>query len=389
MAKTTLLNVANNNLLLAIQNLLKSILELDNIEALLVPKQKNIQNQTGFAGIMPTLISDPADIDGTNPLAPAFVTNAAKLVSKLTHKPVGKKIAVVLRPCEINALTELVKLKQASLEDLIIIGIDCLGAYTNKDIALLSKSETPYETQNFIENALGGGKPIIEGYERATACKACENPVPQNADILIGLFGVDIKKQVIVKALTEKGDNLFSELSLKESESIKEDTPEREKAVADIISERIEFKEKIFKETNEATNTLEKLSDYFTSCINCYNCRVACPVCYCRECVFNTDVFNHDPYQYIQWAKRKGSVKMPTDTSFYHITRLAHMSLACVGCGQCSNACPNDIPVMELFKYIADTTQTAFEYKAGEDINQPPPLSIFKEEEYLDVVGIN
>ena len=65
------------------------------------------------------------------------------------------------------------------------------------------------------------------------------------------------------------------------------------------------------------------------------HCRVACPVCYCKECVFLTNVFEHDPDQYLRWAKRKGMVKMPTDTVFYHITRMVHMSTACVGCGQC------------------------------------------------------
>jgi len=43
---------------------------------------------------------------------------------------------------------------------------------------------------------------------------------------------------------------------------------------------------------------------------------------------------------------------------------------------------------MDLFKYIGSITQAAFEYEAGKDINQPPPLSVFKEEEYLDVVGV-
>ncbi len=80
---------------------------------------------------------------------------------------------------------------------------------------------------------------------------------------------------------------------------------------------------------------------------------------------------------------------MPTDTVFYHMTRLAHMSTACVGCGQCSNACPNDIPVMELFKTVAQRTQDAFEYEAGRNIDEVPPLSEFREEEFEDVVGLD
>jgi len=79
---------------------------------------------------------------------------------------------------------------------------------------------------------------------------------------------------------------------------------------------------------------------------------------------------------------------MPTDTVFYHITRLAHMSTACVGCGQCSNACPNDIPVMELFRTVAQSTQQAFEYTAGRRVDEKPPLSEFRENEFNEVVGM-
>jgi len=116
---------------------------------------------------------------------------------------------------------------------------------------------------------------------------------------------------------------------------------------------------------------------------------VACPVCYCKECVFVTAVFDHEPSQYLQWSQRKGVIKLPTDTIFFHITRLAHISTACVGCGQCSNACPNDIPVMELFRAIAHQTQKAFNYQAGRDLDDKPPLSEFQEDEFQEVVGLN
>ena len=115
---------------------------------------------------------------------------------------------------------------------------------------------------------------------------------------------------------------------------------------------------------------------------------MACPVCYCKECVFNTDVFDHDSYQYMAWAQSKGVLKLPVDTLFFHITRLAHMSLSCVGCGQCSNACPNDIPVMELFALVAGDSQAAFDYRAGCDPDEALPLSEFKENELSDAVGI-
>jgi formate dehydrogenase (coenzyme F420) beta subunit len=378
MTSTACLHIENGDILQSIQGLLTLVMEKGGIEAVLVPKRRD----NGHS-IMPFLINDPAQCKEADPLSPVFALNAAKQVSKLTHRPSGKKIAAVLRPCEIRALIELVKLKQADLSQVVLISIDCLGAYTNKDWARANESmkdeETYEDPAHFIEQQL-----MHQDEALAQACKVCDHPVSDHADIRIGLFGMDTSRQLLITSTTRAGSDLMDALSL-EPCSEPEDRQER---INDFISKRLEKRDMLFKDTAEKTDSLEKLDRYFARCINCYNCRVACPVCYCKECVFNTDVFDHDPYQYLVWARRKGAVKLPADTLFFHLTRLAHMSLSCVGCGQCSNACPNDIPVMELFTLVAKDVQTAFDYRAGKDPDQAMPLSEFKEKELFDVVGI-
>jgi len=377
MPKTAKIDVKDGNLSGAVQNFLKSVLESEGINAILAPQHLPMKDV-----VMPSLISDPARLEGVDPFAPVFPLNAARVVSRLTRKPIGGKIAVLLRPCEIRAFVELIKLKQGKNDEIIIIGVDCLGAYKNTDYLRIIKNGSA--TSQFCQNALSGKGTIIDGSDISSACKSCEHPVPEGADILIGLFGVDIQKNLLLQALTPKGEELFKTLKLGEAEEPKE----RESVIDKLTAERTAYRDKMFAETHEATDTLEKLTAYLAGCVNCYNCRVACPVCYCKECVFVTDVFYHEPSQYLQWAKRKGAIKMPTDTIFYHITRLAHMSTACVGCGQCSNACPNDIPVMELFRTVANRTQNAFDYEAGRSIDEKPPLSEFRENEFQEVVGI-
>jgi len=64
------------------------------------------------------------------------------------------------------------------------------------------------------------------------------------------------------------------------------------------MKNQLEKRNKRFLEVFENTGDLKKLSQFFSSCVNCYNCRAACPVCFCRECVFNTDVFDYEPFQY-------------------------------------------------------------------------------------------
>ena len=379
MAKTAIIDLKDGDLLATLREFFQSILQLEDISAILVPQHLPMKNV-----VMPTLVTDPAQLDEVDPLAPVFPMNAAKIVSRLTRKPVGGKVAVVLRPCEIRAFIELVKLKQGRIEEVILVGIDCLGTYKNADYIQIVGEEKTEFTSRFYRNVLSGKSEPIEGFDLTPACKSCEHPVPGNADVLIGLFGVDTNKNLLVQAQTPKGEDLYDSLDL----SGAEEPPERAAAVESLIAERTAYRDKMFAETTEATNSLEKLTTYFANCVNCYNCRVACPVCYCKECVFVTDVFDHEPVQYLRWANRKGVIKMPTDTIFYHITRIAHMSTSCVGCGQCTNACPNDIPVMELFRTVSYLTQKAFEYEAGRSIEDDPPLSVFREDELTDVVGI-
>jgi len=366
MTTTAKIEIKQGDILLSIREFLKTVLQTDEITAMLVPQHLPVKKV-----IMPVLVTESEHLNDADPLSPAFPLNAANLVSRLTRKPAGGKIAAVLRPCEIRAFTELVKLNQGKTDDLVIIGFDCQGAYSNNDYRKFAAENSDLLTKINSENL-------------SNACKACEHPIPYSADILIGLFGVDTKKILLVQGLTSKGDELLKLIKLPEWE----EPSERKTAIENLISSKKAYRDKMFSDTAEATNNLDKLTDYLSGCVNCYNCRVACPVCYCKECVFVTDVFKHEPAQYLQWAVRKGGIKMPTDTLFYHLTRLAHMSTACVGCGQCSNVCPNDIPVMELFRTVAHKTQKAFDYEAGRSFGEAPPLSEFREKEFTEVVGI-
>jgi formate dehydrogenase (coenzyme F420) beta subunit len=380
MATTAKITVENNNILKSLQVFFESILRQENISAILIPQKLPMKNV-----VMPTLVTDPENLVDIDPLAPIFPMNAGRVAAKLTRKPIGGKIVVVLRPCEIRAFVELVKLKQANPDEIVLVGVDCLGAYQNRDYFQIVGDDFGETTRTFYRNALSGKGTARGDIEISHACRACEYPIPQNADVLIGLLGVDIDNELLVQAQTKKGDDLLNNLNLSGS-----DVPSRRKSTIEtLIEERIAYRNAMFEKTQQHINSIEKLTTYFANCVNCYNCRVACPVCYCKECVFCTDAFDHEPSQYLQWSKRKGIIKMPTDTLFFHLTRLAHMSTACVGCGQCSNACPNDIPVMEVFRTVSRKTQKAFNYEAGRDMDEKPPLSEFREDEFTDVVGLH
>ncbi len=78
---------------------------------------------------------------------------------------------------------------------------------------------------------------------------------------------------------------------------------------------------------------------------------------------------------------------MPTDTLLFHLTRLNHMVMSCVGCGLCQEACPNDIPLLRIFRLVGKRVQEVFEYVPGRSLEEELPLSVFREDE-LGEVGI-
>lgn len=367
-----------DDLLTDIRQFLKSVLGLDSIRALLVPSQLPMKNN-----VMPALISRPELLDEADPLAPAFAVNSAKNLSRLTRKGLDANIAAVLRPCEIRAHVELVKLHQSASEPVVIIGLDCLGAFSNRSYQAFIQENEGAASEAFCKARLAGAEPS-NTVAISSACQMCEQPIPEGADITLALYGVKLDEGLFLQARTERGREILDKIGAKGAKA----PEERDQVLKQLIKDRTERRDQVFEETASAVNTIEKLSEYLSGCVNCYNCRVACPACYCRECVFTTDVFDHEPLQYLQWTERKGVLKMPTDTVFYHITRLVHMSTACVGCGQCSNACPNDIPLTELFRTVAHRTQAAFDYQAGRSQDEPPPLLVFKEEEFSEIVGV-
>jgi formate dehydrogenase subunit beta len=76
---------------------------------------------------------------------------------------------------------------------------------------------------------------------------------------------------------------------------------------------------------------------------------------------------------------------MPADILLYHLTRLNHMVISCVGCGLCSEACPNDIPVFEIFRLVGHQVQKTFDYVPGRSLDEELPLTTFRETELTDI----
>ncbi len=363
----------------AVRNLLRLLLALDDVDAVMAPLRT-----PGARMIMPGMVSDPERIEAIDPVSPCFPLNAAQLLSKLARKPTGAFLVACLRPCEIRAAIERAKLHQGSLEEVILVGMDCGGAFSNRDYQTFSGTVSGDPAEAFCQAIQADELRFPEGLSLASACQACTAFTPDAADIALGTFAWE-SGFLPVEARTEKGRRFLERLHLENAGM--EVCEKRNVVVSDIRDRRIAFRDAMFEKTRAAVDSPEKLAAYFSNCVLCTNCRVACPICYCRECVFMTDVFDHEPLQYRNWSRKSGAIRLPRDVLFFHLTRLVHMSTGCVGCGQCSNACPNDIGVTELFCTIAAGSQQAFGYFSGRSIDEPPPMTVFETSEFPEVVG--
>ncbi|RKZ09835.1 coenzyme F420 hydrogenase, partial [Candidatus Fermentibacteria bacterium] len=123
----------------------------------------------------------------------------------------------------------------------------------------------------------------------------------------------------------------------------------------------------------------------FAACIGCRGCREACPICSCVLCDYETARTLHSPELVRAEAKRKGSVRVPAGTLQFQLGRLMHISPSCTACGQCSDVCPVDIPVADIFIRAANLVQESLDYAPGRDTDDTPPMATYLEKELLDI----
>ncbi len=352
---------------------LRGLLEKGIVDALLAPRH----TPTGD-NVVQTLFSDPAKLENVDPIAPVLPVNSAKLVANLTATGAVGRLGAVLRSCEIRALIELVKLKQASLDNVLLIGVDCLGTYEMNDYAELAASSGDLST-DLLAQAKEGRLIPHEGHQFRVACQMCEYPVPQGVDLALGLIGVDTASEILVAASDELAEQL--ELDRETLDLPPEVGGDRGGAIDRLVAERTAERDRRFAEFRERVADMPSLLAEFSRCIRCHNCMIACPICYCKECIFRTATFDHASDRYFRWAARKGSIRMPTDTLIFQLTRLNHMVSSCVGCGMCESACPNDLPVATIFRAVGEKVQALFDYVPGRSLEDELPVATFREDE--------
>jgi len=110
--------------------------------------------------------------------------------------------------------------------------------------------------------------------------------------------------------------------------------------------------------------------DELSRCVKCYACRQACPLCYCERCI----VDKNRPTAIDTSATLKGNFA-------WQITRAFHLAGRCVGCDQCTRACPAGIDLRLLNLTTAKAAEAHFAYRAGMDRQAEPVIGGYSEQD--------
>ena len=239
-----------------------------------------------------------------------------------------EKVGLIAKGCDARTMVVFTFEKQIPRENVVIIGVPCLGVIDRK------KVEAKLEGKEILEATVedeqirvkGEGFELILPKEDFTcdSCLTCRHRNPPIYDVFVG-----------------------------------ERVPE--------TSDVDEFAEVSGVESKSADERWAYFEQELSKCIRCYACRNVCPLCYCKTCFVDQTI--------PAWF---GKTTDLSDTMTYHIVRAFHVAGRCVDCGACSRACPMDINLRALVKKTQKIMKERYNYESGLGLEEVPPLGEFQ-----------
>ena len=274
--------------------------------------------------VTPTLFKDAESLENGFVYSDFCGINLSKYLVSKTREAQGK-ILVFLKPCDTYSFNQLLTEHRFDREKVYAVGVSCDGMVDIgkvKEIAGDGIYSITSENGTLTVETLYGDKKEIE-----------------NADVLLEkCASCKSKKHVAYDELIGEEGEVVDSSRFDEVAKIEAMTPD----------ERFAFWQ----------NELSK-------CIRCNACRDACPACTCEKCVFDnpsSGVENKAPANEFE-------------EKMFHIIRAFHVAGRCTDCGECSRACPQNIPLHLLNrKFIKDINSCYGEYQAGAEAGQRGPL---------------
>ena len=247
-----------------------------------------------------------------------------------------ERIAVLAKGCDSRNIVVHILENQIKRDQLFIMGVPCKGVVSRHKIMAALNGQEPLEVTEDGDNIVSRGDGFKTSFNRADMlqenCATCGHRNPVIYDDLVGELVAeqkDIDRYTDVRAIEEMAAD------------------ERQRYFQELVS----------------------------SCIRCYACRDACPLCYCPTCF----VDESRP----QWL---GKSIDPTDTLTFHLLRAFHCAGRCTDCGACERACPVGINMRQFTKKLEKDALDLYGYEAGMSIEARPPLDVYRPDDPGDFI---
>ncbi len=348
-------------------NILTDAMAKKHFDAVLIPHKVPTDDSYVYL-----LIKNPEVLANTSPIAPIMPIQGARALSSVTRLGTqGLKIAAVMRPCETRAAIELAKLDQNILDDVTLISMDCPGVVPTKVF-----NEDPKKGLELFNTGMKNS----DSSSMRIACQVCDKAYSITSDLHVSKLDVE-KGQLLLIQNTSKGKKLLTALGLTADMQL----DNRQAKVEEIIQANLVKGEQLREELKKNNLGLDNLLGTFSNCLKCHNCMRVCPIDYCQSCYFESDDLKFQPEEYFIRAANTGSLRFPVDSIQNHVGRMLHISMSCVGCGTCEDACPMSLPISQIYSNVADKVQEMFDYKSGVDLAEPRPLTTYEPEEFTEL----
>ena len=271
------------------------------------------------------ILDSPDQLNLVNPFRPLMTKNAAKHIPNILEENPGMRFGVVLRPCEMRALTATGERNPLPPDRLLTICVDCLGTYPVDDYQWRaerkgSQERLAWESLHFARQ---GG---IAAYRYRSACQACRTPISSGADINIGVIGLPVRQKIMLETSESiHAANLAGEVE--QNQSLLE---QREYIITKLLERGLQTRQRLIKNLDSILpGDVDALIQQFALCGECRECFDSCPLC-------------------------TAEYPAKDESGHYHRRQVKEWMISCAGCGMCEQACPNHLPLVTIFNQIRE-----------------------------------
>lgn len=298
----------------AVQAFLGRLWVQAELEAMFAPLRPS-----GSLEVNRTLVEDQAQLADADPFAPLMTRNVGCQVLELALDHPQRKMAALLRACEVRALQAVASRTAAPFANLLTVGVDCLCTFSPQDYERRAREVGgPDElTREALLFARQGG---VAPYRYRSACQMCEQPIPQGADLVIGVLGLSAGQAVLISAHDRKTAERLRLGELTDGPAPPALVARREQMQAMLAERHERVRARKTDALADVPLTMDQLVAHLRQCAPCEECLKACPV-YAGELA--------DPSLSVRrWLE------------------------SCAGCGMCEQACPRGMPLAAIIGHI-------------------------------------